>query len=1087
MSLLNPIKSSLRKRTLTPIALAVSVSLLSACGGGASGDSSDGEGGIIGTAKIPTITALTTLQAKSKSGHRLTTSIASTGKFSLSNAKNEAYLIRTKPAGSARNGINDYFYGIAHSDGQSTITRNVHPFTDLIIRNWFSTKSLDINIEFDKGGAINQMPTVAEINAIESEIEGIVSKLLNDYGISGGIDLLATPFNINGSGFDNFLNNNEVIINNNQITLIFNQNDGDTQGIGVNKLPLTTDFTAASDNPPTTPTKLRALPASSTEIVIVWEASTDDKGVAGYNIYRNGTRIATSPYPVYTDTGLSSNTNYTYEVEAIDGRAQLSNKTSPTSPLTLDTADTTAPPTASGLTATATGDDIQLNWTQSQINDVSNFLVMRGAPGNANTQIAQITSTAYTDFNLPNSSTPYCYRVISVDAAGNVSPSSNESCATVNGGGGGSNNASISFSTASYQVSESATSVSITVNRSGDIGQAVSVNYAATGGSATAGADFTATSGTLNWSANDSSAKTFTIQIASDAIVEGDETVQLTLSSPSGASLNTSSSTLTIKDSSSASCVDFNARTITEDTTLSASCYNVKNDVFVEGAATLTINPGVILKFAAGKVLRIRSDGALSAVGTSSSPIIFTGAQQTPGYWDGIVFYNSNNIKNELKHAVVEYGGGTSSLGANVSLNITTRLKLSNTTLRQSSKYGINIEDNAILDLFSSNTITNNENAPLRIPSNLLGNLDSQSSYSGNKQEFDYIDVKSFGDVTTDQTWQALNVPYKMGNVDIESVLTVKPGVTLIFTEGANMRVESTGTLIANGTQAEKITFTAEQATPGYWKGIQFIFNGSANQLDHVIVDYAGGTGGNGLGAVSVYSTPGRLKIHNSTISNSFRYGLDAGDNKDSVLDMSNVNFKGNTEGAVIIHPNVSEKLDKNSDYSGNVQDRIVWYDNEDIVDSQTIKSLGVPYHVGDLDIEAFVTIEPGTELSFGSEGSLDIHNGGALTAVGTSSTPIIFTGQQAISGYWDGIQFFTSSLANKLDNTIVEYGGRIGAGNTEGLVGVFFTDSRADVTNSILRHSATNGIWLYDDTSGTHTGNTFEDILGDNIYIDNP
>lgn len=1074
--------SKRKKMPLKPIALAVSLSLLTACGGGGGDSSSGGDGGIIGTAKIPTITSLSTVEAKSKSGQKLTSSIASNGKFSLKNTNNEAYLIRTKPAGSARNGINDYYYSIGHSDGQNSITRNIHPFTDLIIRNWFSTKSLDINSEFEKNGAIAQMPILAEINAIENEIEGIVSNLLKDYGIGNGIDLLATPFDINNTGFDNFLNKNEVIINNNQITLIFNQNVGDTQGVSVNKLPLSTVFTASVDTPPTTPNNLRALPASSTEIVIVWEASIDDKGVAGYNIYRNGTLLATSPYPVFTDTGLSSNTNYSYEVEAIDGRAQTSSLTSATAPLTLNSPDTIPPPSATGLSATATDDDIQLGWTQSQINDVSNFILMRGAPGNANTQIAQITSTVFTDFNLPSSSTPYCYRVISVDAAGNVSPSSNEACATVGGSGG---SAHLSFSASSYEIAESATSINITINRTGDMGQAISVNYAVTAGSATNGTDFTATTGTLNWAANDSSAKTITVQIASDAIVEGDETVQLTLSSPSGASLNTSSAILTIKDSSNATCIDLEAGTISEDTTLSAPCYNVKNDVIIESAATLTINPGVMLQFAAGKELRVRSDGALNAVGTSSSPIIFTGAQQTPGYWDGIIFFNSNNVNNELKNAVIEFGGGTSNIGANLSLDIASRIKLSNTTLRQSSNFGVNFSDNAIIDTFASNTFTSNESFPVNLSADHVGKLDTLSSFNGNKSGFDFISIRAFDDIVTDQTWQALNVPYKLGSIDVESVLTINPGATLIFTEGANMRVESQGTLIANGSQSEKITFTAEQATPGYWHGIQFTFNGSANQLDHVIVDYAGGTAGNGIGAVSIFSTPGRLKIHNTTIRNSFQYGLDVGKGKNTVLDMSNVNFKGNTEGAVIIHPNILEKLDKNSDYSGNVQDRIVWYDNRNIEDSQTIKNLGVPYHVGSHDVRAFVTIEAGTELSFKSEGNLDIRNGGALTAVGTSGSPIIFTGRQAISGYWDGIQFFTGSLANTLDNTIVEYAGRAGAGNTEGLIGVFFTDSRVDVSNSILRHSATNGIWLHDNTSGTHTGNTFEDILGDNIFID--
>lgn len=956
------------KYALKPIALALGISLLTACGGGGTDVAgTGGDGGIIGTARLPNITALSPLEAKSKSGHKISATIGANGKFSLQNTKDEAYLIRTKPS----NGQGDaYIYSIGHSDGKTNITRNVHPFTDLIIRNWFSTKSLNIDSEFAKAGAIKKMPTESEINAIEFEIEGIIKKVLEDYGLNNGVNLLSTPFDANGTGFDKFLNKNQVIINNNQITIIFNQNNGNTQGISVDKLTLSKDFTSDNDTPPSTPTKVRALPASNSEIVIVWEASSDDKGISGYDLYRNGSLIGSSPYPVFTDTGLSSNTNYSYEVIAIDSRGQQSTITLATAPIKLDTPDTTAPPKASALTINATGNDVHLNWTQSQIDDVSSFLIKRGAPGSANNQIAQITSTEFTDFNLPASNTAYCYRVTSVDASGNQSSPSNEVCASITDGG-----------------------------------------------------------------------------------------------------------------SNPVACVDLQNTSITTNTTLDKPCYRVKSDMYVEGAATLTLKPGVMLKFSSGKLLRVRSDGALNAVGTATQPIIFTGADKTAGSWEGITLYNSNNSKNEFKYVTVEYGGAA---GANLSIDSTTHVKISNSTIRKSSSYGVKFSSDAIIDQFSKNTITANEGAPIRIHANKIHKLDKQSSYSGNVVNREYISIYNSSSITDDQTWQALNVPYKLENHSVEAILTIEAGSTLIFRQDGNFKIEDNGTLIAKGTTNKKITFTGENKTPGSWHGIQLTFSGTANELDYVNVEYAGGTTGNGNGAVSIFGTPGRLKIHNTLITDSFQYGLDTGSFDETALDMSNVSFKNNIKGAVLIDPNDIGKLDKNSDYTGNVADLISWH-NGSIDDSQTIKNLGVPYHVGNHDIGAFVDIEPGTEFSFNSGGGFDIRSGGNLSAVGTTTNPILFTGRQAISGYWDGIQFFTGGLANKMDYTIVEYGGKAGTGNTDGLIGVFFNDSRVDVTNSILRHSETNGLWLYDNTSGNHSGNTFEDIIGDEVYVDNP
>ena len=107
----------------------------------------------------------------------------------------------------------------------------------------------------------------------------------------------------------------------------------------------------------------------------------------------------------------------------------------------------------------------------------------------------------------------------------------------------------LSFSAPTYSVAESGTTATITVNRTVGSDGAISVDYASANGTATATSDYTAASGTLNWSHADSAAKTFTVAISDDSSYEIDETINLTLSNASGgATLGTSTSTLTITD-----------------------------------------------------------------------------------------------------------------------------------------------------------------------------------------------------------------------------------------------------------------------------------------------------------------------------------------------------------------------------------------------------------------------------------------------------------------------------------------------------------------------------------------------------------
>src|SRR5262249_30164376 len=65
-----------------------------------------------------------------------------------------------------------------------------------------------------------------------------------------------------------------------------------------------------------------------------WAASHDDTGVAGYQVYRNGTPAGTTPSTSFTDTGLAVLTSYSYTVAAFD---YFGNTSAPSAPLVAAT------------------------------------------------------------------------------------------------------------------------------------------------------------------------------------------------------------------------------------------------------------------------------------------------------------------------------------------------------------------------------------------------------------------------------------------------------------------------------------------------------------------------------------------------------------------------------------------------------------------------------------------------------------------------------------------------------------------------------------------------------------------------------
>jgi chitodextrinase len=117
--------------------------------------------------------------------------------------------------------------------------------------------------------------------------------------------------------------------------------------------PLTTATSACPDTQsPTTPGNLRATAATTSSVDLAWNASTDNVGVTGYDVYRDGSFVASTGATSYSFGGLSCGTSYAFGVEAVDAAGNRSARS------TLTTPTAACPPPTSGDPVVAVAGDI---------------------------------------------------------------------------------------------------------------------------------------------------------------------------------------------------------------------------------------------------------------------------------------------------------------------------------------------------------------------------------------------------------------------------------------------------------------------------------------------------------------------------------------------------------------------------------------------------------------------------------------------------------------------------------------------------------------------------------------------------------
>jgi chitodextrinase len=176
--------------------------------------------------------------------------------------------------------------------------------------------------------------------------------------------------------------------------------------------------------PPSTPGGLiGSSDYQATEAYVSWNTSTDNVGVAGYHLFRNGVMVATTAQAFYVDSGLTGGTTYSYFVEAFD---LAGNASAPSLTVNVTTAGgSPAPPNApTNLVATAVNsEEIKLSWTASTGNvAISSYRVFRGTSASNLVQMGTTYSTSTSYINYPLApSTKYYFGVEAVGTSGKVS------------------------------------------------------------------------------------------------------------------------------------------------------------------------------------------------------------------------------------------------------------------------------------------------------------------------------------------------------------------------------------------------------------------------------------------------------------------------------------------------------------------------------------------------------------------------------------------------------------------------------------------------------------------------------------------
>lgn len=181
--------------------------------------------------------------------------------------------------------------------------------------------------------------------------------------------------------------------------------------------------------PPSAPANLAATTPTPNKVDLTWTASSDDIGVAGYQVWRGGSQVGTVTTTSFSDLSAAANTTYTYTVRAYDAVGNVSGDSNAV--LVMTPAPDTTPPALSNITASSvTQTGATISWTTDEASDTQVDYGTTTAYGASSTLNGGLVTAHSAVLGGLTNSTQYHFRVKSKDMSGNLALSADNTFTT---------------------------------------------------------------------------------------------------------------------------------------------------------------------------------------------------------------------------------------------------------------------------------------------------------------------------------------------------------------------------------------------------------------------------------------------------------------------------------------------------------------------------------------------------------------------------------------------------------------------------------------------------------------------------------
>ena len=487
-------------------------------------------------------------------------------------------------------------------------------------------------------------------------------------------------------------------------------------------------------------------------------------------------------------------------------------------------------------------------------------------------------------------------------------------------------------------------------------------------------------------------------------------------------------------------------------------------------AITLTLDPGVVLKWVAG-AYRMDVYGTLVSQGTLADPVVLTsfadddfggdtngdGASNgVPGDWYG-VFLRATADLTTIEHTVVRHAGRAGYAGVVVN---GADVSMVDSTVRDCLAAGMDLTSTAASPTVSHCAFHDNGGTAIdKVRMDHVPGISHNTAWGNGGGDYMFLSVPTpVGDVAVYEE-NCLNGALVVSNtctVAVTDTMTLHPGVVLKWVSGA-YRLDVLGTVLARGSAAKPVVLTSladddwagdtngdgpSAGTPGDWYGVFLRPTADATVLDRTVLRYAGRASYAG-----VYANGADFTMTNALVNNCLVDGIDLTATA-SMPSVSHCTITGN--GGVAI--------------DGVRMDQVPGFFSNAAADNTLGDYLRVtvPSPLGDVTVErrnclngalvldATCSVASGRTLTLGrgvvlkfEVGAIRLDVYGSLVCEGTAFAPVVLTSltddewagdtnndgaaTAGLAGDWYGVLMRASADPSRMENAAIRFAGRAG------------------------------------------------------------